>query len=293
VSSSPASSEYVLGVAHAELGIAEKQYGRSRQIQALALLIGIASIFVDEKISYTATVLMALLQLASWLLRRAAAKRQSVGDNGRMRGLLLDALGSTTEHLDFTDFLQDVSERAKRVHESESPGSGGHFASTSKPGLRRLRDHIQENAFWNRSLYEKAATASMVYLIAYGAAAAFVVLIAIPLSPHGDGLIFARLLVAALAFAPALAQVSEILAWRAAQAKIEAVDRRLERLAPLSESALRGQSLDSIFAIFADYTVATCATPPIPQRIYRKHRDSLNRLWSERSALRNSPVHQG
>jgi hypothetical protein len=196
-----------------------------------------------------------------------------------MRGLLLDALGSTTEHIDLADLVNRISSDARaRAVGSVDPN---YFASKSPQGVVRLRDHLQENAFWGKCLYGAAADRYSRLLGAFGVAAIAVALVAIPLAPHGQSLVVARILVTALSFGAALTQINEILSWRSAKSKIETVDRRLEVLAAFSEAQLMSQGLEALFAVFGDYSVATAMSPPVPGSIYLRQRQHLNTLWDE------------
>jgi hypothetical protein len=195
-----------------------------------------------------------------------------------MRGLLLDALGATTEHIDLADLVNRIGPEAQaRATRSINPD---YFASKAPQGVVRLRDHLQENAFWGKYLYAEAAGWYSRALGAFGAAAIAVALIAIPLAPHSQSLTVARVLVTALSFGAALTQINEILSWRSARSKIETVDRRLEVLSSLSEAELMSKGIEALFAVFGDYCVATAMSPPIPTSIYRRHREKLNTLWN-------------
>jgi hypothetical protein len=114
----------------------------------------------------------------------------------------MDALGSTTERIDLADWLTRISpDAAKRAGSSVDPN---YFASRSLPGLARLRDHIQENAFWGKFLYGASAER---YARLLGILAAFVVVVgfvAVPLAPRDQALLVSRILVAALSFGAVL-----------------------------------------------------------------------------------------
>jgi hypothetical protein len=213
-------------------------------------------------------------------MRTRAGKQQSTGNEGRMRGLLIDALGSTSEHIDLADLVHRLTPRTReRATRNLDPG---YFASTAPHSIRRLCDHLQENAFWGKFQYEAAAARYSRFLAGFAALGTVVALVAIPYAPRGQSLILARVLVAALTFGAALTQTNEIIAWRSAKSKIENVDRRLEVLVRSSEKDLMKSKTEALFAVYGDYCVATAVSPPIPRRIYLRERDRLNRLWRER-----------
>lgn len=279
MSSSRLSAVDVMALAHEELAEASRGYRWSRQLQVVTFAASVISIFVSGQYAYYSALVALISQSLSWTLRIHASGQQSIGDEGRMRGLLLDALGATTEHIDLANLVNRISSDARaRAVESVDPN---YFASKAPQGVARLRDHIQENAFWGKCLYGAAADRYSKLLTAFGAAAIAVVLVAIPLAPHGQSLVVARVLVTALSFGAALTQINEILSWRSAKSKIETVDRRLEVLATLSERQLMSQGIEALFAVFGDYCVATATSPPVPKSIYMRQRQHLNTLWDE------------
>jgi hypothetical protein len=279
VNSSRLSAVDVIALAHEELAEAARRYRWSRQLQIATFAASIVSIFVSSQFAYYPALVALISQGLSWTLRIRASSQQSTGDEGRMRGLLLDALGETTEYIDLANWVNSISEDVRaRAVQSVDPN---YFASKTPQGIVRLRDHLQENAFWGKYLYGAAADRYTKLLSAFGVAAVVVVLIAIPLAPHNESLIVARILVTVLSFGAALTQINEILSWRSAKSKIETVDRRLEVLATLSEGQLMSQGIEALFAVFGDYCVATATSSPVPGSVYQHQRQRLNALWDE------------
>lgn len=270
----------VIALANEELAESSIGYRRSRRLQLITFAISVASIFISNRYAYIGAVGALVVQGLSWWMRLRAGRQQALGDEGRMRGLLIDALGSTTEQIDLTNLINRATPRARtRAPQAVDPH---YFASKAPNGIRRLRDHLQENAFWGKCLYEAAAARYTKFLVIFCVFAAVVTFIAIPFAPRSQSLTFARILVTALTFGAALTQFNEISSWRSAKDKIELVDRRLETLSGLSEKELQSRRIEALFAVFGDYCVATAASPPIPKEIYKKERDRLNALWHNR-----------
>ena len=280
MSNSRPSSVKVVALAHEELAEASRGFRWSRVLQIVTFTSSVVSIFATSRFAYYPAVLALGSQGLSWALRIQASNHQSIGEEGRMRGLLLDALGQTTEYIDLADWENSVGANAqRRAEQSVDPN---YFASNSHEGVVRLRDHLQENAFWGKHLYADAASQYSRILTAFVIVAITSGLVAIPLAPHDQSLVAARVLVTALSFGAALTQINEILSWRSAQAKIEIVDRRLEVLAAYSEGRLKTKGIEALFAVFGDYCVATAISPPIPGKIYSSQRHRLNALWDQR-----------
>jgi hypothetical protein len=145
-----------------------------------------------------------------------------------------------------------------------------------------LCEHLQENAFWGKHLYRAAA--KRYSFIVYGFIAGVIVaaLVAIPLAPRAGAPTIARIVVVALTLGAVLTQLNDILSWKAAATKIENLDRRLEPLGTRSDDELKASGLESLFAIFGQYSITTSTAPPIPRKIYQSSRARLNDLWKER-----------
>lgn len=241
------------------------------------------TIFVAGAAAYVLAVAVLTAQLGTWALGSRARRQQATGDQCRMRALLLDALGPTGARVDYGNLLRRISPEVRQ--QSAAVADPNYYASTAAPGLLRLREHLQENAFWNKSLYDSAADARLRAVVALGIAAGGVVLVAIPLAPRDQALLAARVLVVALSFFATLDQIREIGTWRSASDAIGQVDQRLETLTACSPGELMGPQAHSFLAAYGDYCAISSATPPIPKYLYLKHRDHLNVIWRERTNM--------
>ncbi|UBU13485.1 hypothetical protein [Nonomuraea gerenzanensis] len=279
MSSSPLSSAEIISIANAELTKASKGYSLSRHLQLATFVLGVGSILIPNTYTYIPALLALITQMSSWIYRHKAGQLHGVGDEGRMRGLLLDALGPTSEKLDLSNWLSRVSEKSRE--KAKSSVDPDYFASGTKVGAQRLCEHMQENAFWGKCLYKVTAARYTRITLWIAAIGVLSVLVAIPLT-SSQNLVLARILVAVLASGAAVTQVSEILSWRSAETKIEILDRRLEKLATCSEDELKTRRLDALLAVYGDYCVATATAPPIPDFLYRRERARLNDLWKQR-----------
>ncbi|MFE2357973.1 hypothetical protein [Streptomyces parvulus] len=270
----------VIGLADRQLEKAGDWYKWSRRLPIATFALSIFSIFISNPYTYIPTLLALGVQVCSWISRDKAGKLHSNGEEGRAYGLSLDALGSTEERLELHKWLSRVTPAPGQAPEPAAPD---YFASISPTGMRRLCDHLQENAFWNMHQYQKTAAHYTRILCIFTAVAVTSVLVAIPLASGGGSLIFARVLVAALASGAAMTQISEVRSWKSAEAKSERLDARLDLLSAFSEEDLRRDKLGTILAVFGDYRVTTASAPPIPKWLYDREKDRLNELWAKRA----------
>ncbi|WP_147481100.1 hypothetical protein [Streptomyces shenzhenensis] len=276
------SSLEVIGLADGQLEKASDWYKWSRRLPIATFALSIVSIFISNPYTYIPALLALGVQVCSWISRDKAGKFHSNGEEGRTHGLSLNALGSTEERLELNKWLSRVTPMPPG--QATEPAAPDYFASNSPVGMRRLCDHLQENAFWNMHQYQKTAAHYTRILWIFAGTTITSILVAIPLSSGGRSLILARVLVAALASGAALTQFSEVRSWKSAAVKSERLDSRLDSLASFSEEELRRDKLGTILAVYGDYRVTTASAPPIPKWLYDREKDHLNELWARRTA---------
>ncbi|MET7826276.1 hypothetical protein ABZT23_16495 [Streptomyces sp. NPDC005386] len=275
------SSLKVIGLADSQLEKASYWYKWSRRLPIATFALSTASIFISNPYTYIPALLALGVQVYSWILRDKAGDFHSNGEEGRTHGLSLDALGSTEERLELNRWLSRVS--SGPAQQATAPASADYFASNSPIGMRRLCDHLQENAFWNMHQYRKTAAHYARILWIFAGLTIALILVAIPLASGDRSLILARVLVAALASGAALTQFSEVRSWKSAEGKSERLDTRLDSLTSFSEEELRRDKLGTILAVYGEYRVTTASAPPIPKWLYDREKEHLNDLWTQRT----------
>jgi len=284
VTSSPISSNELIACSHTLFAESTKKYKHSRYSQTATLVLSIASVFVPQQLIVYMLALCAFAsQSVAWVLRARASRFHVDGDEARMRSVLFDAFGAAAEPLELNNLLARIGTRMRAAANREL--NPDYYASSLPSGATRLRDHLQENCFWSKHLYEAARKQYAGLLAIFVTIAVGAILVAFPLAPRGQSLILAKVIVSVLSFGAALTQLNEILAWRLAANKNEILDRRLDLLARHSENELRMGQLPGLLAVFGDYCVASSLAPPIPQFVYRKERARLNTLWDERTQV--------
>jgi hypothetical protein len=280
VTSSPRTSTELAALADQKLAEASNNYRNSRLLQALTFTLSAASVYATTSSAYVAALAVLVSQASSWALRARAQAHQKTGEAIRQEALVIDALGSSREGIDLASLLHEIEPKVQ-ARASEAIDDE-YFASNSRPGLIRLLDHLQENAFWNKHLYATSASRVTTISATFAAIVVIATLIALPFAPSGQTLTVLRILVVILSFGAILTQVNEIMAWRSAARSVEILDHRLEKLAGSSEAELRSSKISGLMIAFADYCVATAITPPVPVKIYKRERSKLNALWAER-----------
>ncbi len=231
----------------------------------------------SKVIAYICALASLLLQGLRWWLQRVAADWHSLGSTIKRRALLIESLGPSSEQLDIR-LLRDLAgadaEQWARAYSMPEP----YYASTHAPGLERLRENLQESAFFSHSLYRKAARAGFIkFGITVGCIIVGLLAVA-ALAPREMGPVIANCILAFVAFLVSADQLGQAMNWYAAATAVERVERRLEMTTP--------NGPEPYMAAFADYEAATAMAPAVPTALYERERERLDRLWRERRVQR-------
>ncbi|MEU0726241.1 hypothetical protein [Streptomyces sp. NPDC006140] len=283
MTSSQASSHEIIALANAQLEKAAKGYRASRWLQVATFTLSVISVFITSPLAYIPALIALGVQVSSWVTRNKAAKCHSAGEEGRIRGLLLDALGAVEERVDLSNWFGRVTPFPGETPPAPVPPD--YFASDAPLGMKRLCAHLQENAFWGKQLYKSAAEYYGRMLWVFSTVTVGVILIAIPITSDENDIILARLIVVALASGAAFTQLTEVMAWRSAESKSEILDRRLDSLATFTENELSSSRIGAVLSAYGDYCIATSGAPPVPTWIYSRQKDRVNSLWARRGTI--------
>jgi hypothetical protein len=263
------STPTLLAFSRAEQEAAKRWFVRSRGAHVLTLALTIPALFLEGKPTYFLALAAVATEGVAWTYRMRADRRHSLAEEGRRRALLCDAFATPPGALAIRDLRANFSKRAERTaHKFED---ANYYSSTTAPGHGRLRDHLQESAFWSSYLYAAAARAAAVAAGVVLIVVIVALFVAVGTESSHASLVVARVGAAFLSFLVFSDVVTQALAWHDASAKARDVTRRLER-DPLDEQA-------TALAVFGDYSAATATTPPIPSRLYNRHHDRIDRAW--------------
>jgi hypothetical protein len=259
----------LLALSRAEQEAAKRWFVRSRLAHVATLVLSVPALFVEGRLAYLLALAALATEVTAWTYRILADRRHSLAEEGRRRALLCDAMGAPPGALALRVLRASFSKRAERTaHAHEDPN---YYASTAAPGPMRLRDHLQESAFWSQELYSSAARAAGLaagVLLLLVIVALFVV---VGWGSANASLAVARVGVVFLSFLVVSDIATQALAWHDAAEKSRDVTQRLE-----------GDTLNehsTALAVFGDYSVATATTPPIPTFLYRWNGGRIARAW--------------
>jgi hypothetical protein len=215
-------------------------------------------------------LLALLLQIIGIICLLRGSYLHRLAREGIRRGMLLDSFGITTEPLDLAYLTQKFS---KKTEEKAASLKNDYYSSSKACGLPRLRENLQESAFYTGVLFKSAAWCNLWCLVT-PSVAVLIISFWLPLFKGIEIFSISRALVTIMVFFCASGGIAECINLFSASSKSLEVDRRLEK-ADISKE-------DVIVAAFTDYFVATELAPPISTRLYKKHRDRLAKAWTAR-----------
>ncbi len=264
------SNPSLLALSRAEHEVAKRWLVRSRLAHSATLVLTTLTVWASGPWHYYFALGALGTEAFAWGCRvYGAVGRHALAEKGRRAALLWNAFGKTPGPLDLRDLRAEFSEQAEQT--ATSFEDDDYYASTQAQGPDRLRDLIQESAFWSHQLYRTAA----MTMGALAAVLLILVLVAFAIVMGAQSadyaLTVARIGVVFLSFLVFSDVLTDAWAWSVAATKSKEVSRRLD-----------GETLNdppNALAVFGDYSIATATAPPIPSFVYRRHHDRIERAW--------------
>ncbi len=243
--------------------------------QLLLLLWGL---FGTWEVSAKQGMLLALAALitecAAWILNYLGKRSYSLADEAKMAALQVDALGKALPSFELTDLTKRLGQRTVMLAEHQDDQH--YYSSCEKPGLARLRDHLQESSFWSTELFRIAAWCALGKFVLIVVVVLVLAVSMLPLLVQEQSLAFSRILITILMSVVAFDYLGRASDWFAASRQTHEIDRNLE--------GANFSSAEDALPAFADYAVATASVRPIPSLIYKWRKPFLDRLWAQRKS---------
>ena len=226
----------------------------------------------SKGVAYACALVALLLQIARWFVQRVAAERHALGSTIKRRALVIESLSPSGERLDLR-LLRDLAGAEAEKQASELNLPSDYYSSQAAPGLARLRENLQESAFFSRSLFRTAAQQGFWR---FGVTAICVLVALFVLSfyaPREIGPAVANCILLFVASLVTADQLGQAMNWHGAAVAVERVERRVD--------AITDGALEPYLAAFADYEAVTAVAPAVPTALYDREVNRLNRLWKE------------
>jgi hypothetical protein len=264
----------LLALARAEQEHAKTALRRRLYAHALTLAVTIAALFVQEPGTYVLAAAALASEALAWTLRWRGTEGNDLAERGRRRAMIAAALGKDPDSTGTAALRTDFSDRAT-AHAAQWRDPD-YWSSDLPPGPARLRDTMQESAFWSCRLYKAAAERTLARLGVFAGAAAFTVLVLIVAETGSVAETAARVLTVLLAVLITTDELGVWLSYRSARAAAE-------RTVSLLDHVDLGD-LGTALAVLGDYATATAGAAPIPTSVYGREHDKIAEAWASRRA---------
>lgn len=269
----------LLGLSRAELASSEALLKSRFRLHVVTVVLAIAALVVGAPATYWLALAGLATEAAAWVIRLIAHQRAVRGNRGLRLTMLGRNLGYDNSR-ESADMRASFSTAAKR-EASRYVDDTYWRAWAGGPGPAGLRAALQESAFWSAHLYAKARVAPAIKAFVLGIAAVAALLIVALDGDQKATVTVARMVVVLFGFLIATDLIGEALEFHTAGEAAREVQKRLD--------AVDMSSLGTALEVFSDYALATAGAPPIPDRIWKDHKSTLEALWGERGRAAPDP----
>jgi hypothetical protein len=254
--------------------------GYAVTITAIAsALLGILIVLIDglpDAVGLVIEALAAGFLLASFGLLSLSQSRYQLGLELRRASVLRIGLGLPLPKLLITSLRDRAGRRARRALPTYLPRAAMHFTYKSPPGASRVREMIQESAFFTWHLYRDCSRilfAAIAVLLVAAILLSWVALI--PTADVTTRIHITRVVVSLIPAVISVGLLSPAVALRSAANAIERIDGQLEQL--------DGHSNDvQVLRLLGEFNCQATQGIALPRPLYLLRRAELNGLWQER-----------
>lgn len=281
----------LLALMRAEFTVGKRWDRTSMALQIVAVAAGLAGAVVeDDAVAWGATFVALFGLLLGYVCQLNAATARGLAERTRRAVILRDGLGWPLGPREEADLRLQFDPWAQRLA-TQSPDLGrSYFGSGVVPGPERLRDNLQESVFWQAHLSRIAANYALTAVVLLGFIVLGVVLLALTSVDRQDTRsAFAKTLAAVVPF---LVTTNAVRLWWS----LARQGTQLQQLdAALEETRRRSGSPQEIevLRLAHEYDILVLEAPPVPDWIYRRNRDELDRRWATRLAAYAAPAPSG
>jgi len=190
--------------------------------------------------------------------------------------VMVHGLGLQVSRKELTDLISDCesSEAEGRRFEDEH-----YYSAPPSTGSQALAFTLQESAFWSRFLFARCARQSALWTLGL-VLTSIIVLLVIPAVARAGWLLGTLQVVnVVLMFVVSSELLEDTIDYFHAAKAVSEVDERLERI------VATGGLLGDVVSAFTDYNSVVESAPTIPDRIYKRYKPYLNKLWADRQQV--------
>jgi len=237
------------------------------------LVLGLLALTVGEPVVYALAVLALITEGLAWYLRFAAAESHGLAEEGRRRATIVRELGTDPDTLGTASLVASFSDKART--DASHWDDPDYFAAVNEPGPERLRESLQESAFYSCRLYRAAGRRVLVRLGLITATVIGATLGVFSIEAVTGTEAAARAATVILAVLITTDELGLALSYFAAARTSERTVSRLDAVVPAN--------LGQMLAVYGDYAAATALAAPIPTKLYSKQHNGIDAAWRGRA----------
>lgn len=228
------------------------------------------SIFFSGYSLYILAAIAFLAEITCWVINNRVQHNKSLGQK-------LSRLNIITESYQ-KDMKLELAYLQSEINSSEFAQAlefqnDNYFSTKQVEPLECLKENLQESCFWSQHLYKAYFKKKIKNTIIIALSIAILLLFSLTILPNDPNYSIPRLALLLLICFPLKSGIDDAISLYNAANSLGVIDRKLNECTDDSSELL---------IIFSEYSVSTSHAPLIPEKLYKKERDGLTLLWSER-----------
>jgi hypothetical protein len=244
----------------------------------LIYLFGIWNlIFSEAGFAKVAPLLTAIIQLFAFFCKYRSGKLFSLAEKIRRTNMLKEGLGRTPSSIE----IAQLTAKLGRMDFKKSQHIGDYYSTKLEEGPKRLLEMTQESAFWSGRLADSSATfylgASIFGLLVAAVSLFSLIIFKAELTSIEKA---ARIVLASILF---WVVGDSATMWQKFNSLESSADQILQRVTTMLASQNSKDLLEDSLLAFSDYCAAVGQAPPIPEFIYDRKKELLDKAWKARA----------
>ncbi|MBE9136184.1 hypothetical protein IQ254_03030 [Nodosilinea sp. LEGE 07088] len=239
----------------------------------------IISLITTGYVVYVMTVISLISGVTAFVLRLLANRHNFLGHSLHRIAMLAKAYSMNSDQFDASYLFSKVPVKihkncAQKVRSVSA--SGEYTLPNSGDGTSQLRWMIQENAFFNATLYAacaEKAQKTLWFIIILVLLCTFLI---VPLADGQGKDVLLRGVLAIFSVTILYDQAEQCANWKFASRLMLDLENELARFKTVPEHR--------VLLLFSNYQIVILGAPAIEEKIYQRNRDKLNFGWKHRAA---------
>jgi hypothetical protein len=272
----------LLALMRAEFTIGKRWRRLALGLLGVALVASVAgTISSDQQVIWVAALVALFAFLLGYICELSADRARALAEQTRRAVVVAEGLGLPIEprreaalRLAFDRWANQLAQR--------SPDLGqAYFSTTTPAGPARLRDYLQESVFLQTQLSKRMASYVLAAVVVLGFVLLAAVLLALgSLDDQNARGAFAKALAVLVSFLVTTNAIHLWWSFHTQATTLEQLDADLEDTRNHSQPPTETEVLQ----LLHEYNLQMLQAPEVPDVVYLRHRDELNKGWSARAA---------